>query len=810
MMFKNNFKIALRTLKKNKIYTGINLFGLTVGIAAVLLIFRMVSYELSFNKSFKNYDRIVRVVSEIERPSGLSFSVCTPTPAMDVMENTMSQFEKMSRVRELWGSLTIQNPDGGAPLKKFGTTGGETAFFIETAFFDIFDFDWLAGDSKSALNEPHSIVLTKNWAEKCFDNWEDAIGKTVNLDNLYPLTVKGIIEDLPTNIDFSFPFLVSYQTIKTDPNYFFYSSNWGSCSSNDQVYALLHSKDQFDAANESIAKVGDEEYNKDDRGRKRYHVLQPISDLHFNEEYGTSGRHRTSKSRLKVLGFIGLLIMIMACFNFINLATAQSMLRAKEVGVRKTLGGRRGQLVNQFMTETGLIVLISVLLGANLAVISAPLLKYVSDVPDSEPFLSQPIIWGFLGLTTLIVTALAGLYPSLTLANFKPVRALNNNVSKSTFGGAMIRKSLVVLQFGIAQALIIGAIITLMQLDFIRNKDLGFNQDLIYTFNFNSDSSTIARQTALKEKLLQLPSIQTVSFSSDQPFSGNNWSTNWKYGTSPEDADFHINLKFCDANYQEAYGIRMLAGKWLEHSDTMKQAIVNMTTLSRLGINDPKDAIGQIVRLGGRQPLQLVGVTEDFHTHDLREQFQPHLMTTRKDYYFEAGVKINPENPEKSIAAIQRVFDEVLPEQIFSGGYLDENIAAFYQNDNRLASACKGFGFLAILISCLGLFGLATHAAAQRIKEIGIRKVLGASTAGIINLLSKDFLKLVLLALLFASPLAYFFMNDWLNDFVFRIDIGWWVFIAAGISAIVIAFITVSYQAVRAALMNPVKALRDD
>jgi ABC-type antimicrobial peptide transport system permease subunit len=242
----------------------------------------------------------------------------------------------------------------------------------------------------------------------------------------------------------------------------------------------------------------------------------------------------------------------------------------------------------------------------------------------------------------------------------------------------------------------------------------------------------------------------------------------------------------------------------------MKQAVVNMTTLDRLGIADPKDAIGQTVKLGGRRPLKLVGVTEDFHTHDLRRQFQPHLMTTRKEYYFEAGVKIRPENPQKSIAAVQSVFDEVLPEQIFSGNYLDENIAAFYQNDSRLAAACKGFGFLAILISCLGLFGLATHAAAQRIKEIGIRKVLGASTSGIISLLSKDFLKLVFIALVFASPLAYSFMNEWLNDFVFRIDIGWWVFVIAGISAVIIAFLTVSYQAIRAALMNPVKALRDE
>ncbi len=810
-MFKNNLKVAFRTLRKNKIYTTINILGLTIGIAASLLIFRMVSYELSFNKNFEHYDRIVRVVSTVKTPEeGEKGSVCLPIPAMDVMESTVSQFEQFTRIREVWPTITIPNPNGGAPLKKFKLESGQTAFFAEAPFVKIFNLRWLAGEAESALAEPNTIVLTQSWAEKCFDFWEDAMEQTVLIDNIFPVTVKGVIEDLPKNCDFPAPFLISYPTVVNNADYFFLGDHWGSCSSNDQAFALMNDLNQWEAANEVLATVGKEEYTDESGIQKKVHLLQPLSNLHYNEDLGHSGTHRTSKTRLKVLSFIGILILIMACFNFINLATAQAMMRAKEVGVRKTLGGRRGQLIGQFMSETGVIVLIAVVLGANLAVMASPLLNHVSDVPEELPFLSNPLVLGFLTITSILVTALAGLYPSITLANFRPVRALNNKVGNRTFGGASVRKSLVVLQFIIAQALIVGAIITILQLDFVRSKDLGFKKDLVYYFNFNSDSLTIARQQGLKQGLLQIPSVEKVSFSSDQPFSGNTWTSNFRYGSHPEDEPFGISLKFCDADYQETYGINLLAGRWLQPSDTMREAVINQTVLRKLGIHDPSEAIGQKLRLGGRPEVPIVGVTEDFHTHSLRRQHEPLMMTTRKVFYWEAGLKIRPDEINKSLAAINKTFDEVLPEQVFEGQFLDENIAQFYQDDSRLSATCKGFGFLAILISCLGLFGLATHAAAQRIKEIGVRKVLGASVTGIIGLLSKDFLKLVLIALVIASPIAWFFMNNWLDNFVFRIDLEWWVFGLAGFVAMVIAFLTVSYQSIKAALANPIESLRNE
>jgi putative ABC transport system permease protein len=810
-MFLNNLKISLRTLRKNKTYTIINMVGLTAGIAAVLLIFRVVNYELGFNKNFQHYDRIVRVVGDINLPDGdMRHSVCIPAPAGELLVSSIPQFEKSSRVKEIWNTLTVPNPSGGAPLKKLNPEDDQTAFMAEPDFLQIFDCQFLAGEAATALSQPNRIVLTQKMAEKCFDRWEDAVGKTILLDNLFPVEVTGVIADFPSDCDIQAPYLVSYSTLKGKEFYYARDDgDWDSCSSNDQVYALFSGPDQMAAANAAVALVGKERYTRDGVQRKK-HLLQPLSDLHYNEDYQNSGSHLIPKSRLNVLSAIGLLILALACFNFINLATAQASLRAKEVGVRKTLGSARGQLVAQFMSETGVIVVAAVGLGAALAAMAAPLLRHVSDVPAEVPFLSNPSVLGFLVATAVVVTLLSGLYPSLALAGFQPVQALRSNASKSMAGGSGLRKSLVVAQFAIAQCLIIGAIITIMQLDYIQTHDLGFKKDLVYTFGFGVDSTTLQRQTGLRQSLLQIPGVTSVSLSSDQPFSGNTWQGNFRYGTRPKDEDFSTTIKFADDKYMETYGIKMLAGRWLAPSDTMKEVVVNRTLLTRIGVKDPQEAVGQNYLLWGSRKLTIVGVTEDFHTHSFRQPHLPLTLSSDKEFFAEAGINIRANNPTATVAAIQKAFDTVLPEQVFDGSFLDENVARFYEDDRRLATTCKGFGLLAILISCLGLFGLATHAAQQRVKEIGVRKVLGATTAGIVQLLSKDFLLLVAVALVVASPLAYFLMNKWLEDFVFRIDIKWWVFVLAGVVAVVVAFATVSYQSVKAALANPVKSLRSE
>jgi predicted permease len=803
-----------RNLARNKTTSVINVFGLAVGVAAVLLIYRIVHYELSFNKNFDRYDRIARIVRYDKNREGEDWMTCVPTPAGNAIRQSVPQFEEFARAKEVWPGVAVPNPGGGAPQKKFSVNSPEIAFFTEPSFFKIFNLTWLAGDAKTALQDIGTVVLSKTLAQKCFGSPEAAMGETLVLDNVVTVTVRGVVNDLPANCDFPLSLLISWPTLTANPSIYYYDEkSWSNCGSNNQAYALLKAPPQWDAAAAVLAKVGEKEYAEERRNNPGVteHRLQPLSDLHYNADLYNSGFRTVTKNRLKVLSFIGLMVLAMACFNFINLSTAMATERAKEVGVRKTLGSSRGQLVRQFMGETAAVTAISMLLGLNLATFCLPLLKHISDVPAGIPFLTDARMWAFFLVTGLMVTLLAGFYPALVLAGFDPVKAFKSKAfAVGNKRDLRVRQGLVVLQFSIAAALITGAIVTLGQLDYIRKKDLGFDKNLIYTFYLQNDSLSVTKFETLRQRLLQLPAVERLSFSSDHPASDNTWDTGFSFPTGAEEAPFSIGLKFADPDYRETYGLRLLAGAWYQPCDTIRQGVVNQTFLKKMGIGSPEEVIGHDLKLAGGRLVKITGVVEDFHAHSLHQPITPILITTRKNLYFNAGVKIHPDDLAVTTAAIQKTFDEVYPEQVFTGRFYDERIARLYEDENRFSNTCKGFAGLAVLIACLGLFGLSIHAAARRTKEIGIRKVLGASAAGLVGLLSKDFLKLVIVALLIASPLAYFFMEKWLQDFAYRIDIQWTVFALAGVVAVAVAFLTVSFQSVKAALANPVKSLRSE
>ena len=812
-MLQTHFLLALRTLRKNRVYAAINIFGLAVGVAACLLLFRLVHYELSFNTHHRHHDRIVRVVSHTFNPAeGEGFGAGITLPATDMLRSSVPQFAAFALIHQTWPTITVPDAPGSRMGKKFSTDEEhEMGIFVEPAFCQIFDYQWLAGDAQSALGQPNSVVLRESMAKKCFGSWQAAVGQTVIMDNLVTLVVRGVVADQPPNSDLPFHVMIAYETVKSYPDSYNYHPGWGSTSSNDQAFALLNSPDQFAAADAVVSTVGQEEYSKNKRGATKVHHLQRLADMHFDDRFESPGIYLASKSRLTVLSAIGLLILVMACFNFINLATAQAAGRAREVGVRKTLGSSRGQLIRQFMSETTVIVLAAVVLGSGLAALLAPQLKYISDVPDALPFLGDPVLLGFLALLTVVVSVVSGAYPALVLSGFNPVRALKNDLSARTIGGLSLRKALVVLQFVIAQALIVGTLVVVSQMDFIRQKDLGFQPALAYTVNgISSDSSSLARLDIFKQKLLQLSAVEAVSFASDVPSSSNDWTSNFALGRGSEDAPVDTELKFVDADYFKTYGLRFVAGHGMAPSDTLREAVVNQTLLRKLGINNPEEALNKELHLGRRRWIQVVGVVEDFHAHSVHKPIDPVVISTRKEYYGTAGIRIRPEKMDATVASIQQVFEATFPEQVFTGQFLDESIAEFYRDEQRFSAMCKGFAGLAILISCLGLFGLASHTARQRTKEIGVRKVLGASVAGITGLLAKDFLKLVVVAIVIASPLAWWAMQRWLEDFEYRINIQWWVFVLAGSAAISVAFLTVSFQSVKAALANPVKSLRSE
>lgn len=810
-MLTNYFKLALRNLLKNKLYTGINLVGLSIGIAATILIYRIITYELSYNKHFKNYDRIVRVIVDGKNKiTGNHYQNQGMTlPAMDVIKRSVPQFKTTTKIKEFWPTIAVPNPSGGAPLKKFNTEEPSVAFFVEPAFFEIFDYQWLAGNAQSALNEVNTIVLTKSLAEKCFGDATQAIGQTIIMDNLEPyLRVEGVVNDPTPTSDFPITAFVSYPTFRAHPEFYFYSDDWGSTSTNNQFFALLNDPTQADATNQVLAGIGQEHYETDRGSRK--HMLQPLSDLHYNEDLGTSGSHVMDKKKLWILGMIGFLILIMACFNFINMANAQSVTRIKEVGIRKTLGVSNGALMSGFLLETGLLVLCGILLGAGIAFVTTPVLQHISPLPaDISLFSDFGLILFLLGLF-VVVTLLAGLYPASVLTSFQPVKIFRSDYDKGFGSGVMLRKVLVVIQFVIAFGLIISTVVTLSQLSFIQNMNLGFNKDLVYTFGYNNDSLTQSRLGTLKNRVTAIPGVENMSVSSDMPSSGNTWSSNWSLSQGKEDAPFSISIKYCDEDFQKTYDIKLLSGRWLNQSDTAREAVLNRTALLKYGITNVDSMIGSPIRLGGGQPMILVGVAEDYHSHSAHEPLEALLMTSYNKFYFLASVKLKDANIHATTAAIANIYNDMFPEQVFKGTFYDTEIQRFYETDTKFTALCKGFALLAVLISCLGLFALASFAISRRLKEIGVRKVLGATTGNIVGLISKDFLILVMVAFFIAAPLSWYFMNQWLQGFVYRTDISWWMFVVAMVLVLTLAMVTVSTQAVKASWTNPVKSLRSE
>ena len=811
-MLKNYIAIPIRKISRHKGLNLLNVLGLSIGIAAVMLIYQMISYELSFNKNFTNYHRIVRMVGERNNPeSGQSFQSGLATAAMISAQQTVPQFAASTRVRLYRPTIIVPGATDGAPLKKFELTGQDLAVFAEPSWFRIFDSQPLAGEQATALVEPGAVVISRKLAETCFDRWENATGRTILLDN-EPMTVRGVMDDAPANCDLPVRMVISYATLLAKPDKYDYIENWGRNRGNDQLYALLDENASFKAANDAVGQVGVKEYASVSNSRQigtNRHFLQPLSDLHFDSRFGSPGGRMVDRSRLWILAVIGLLILFMGCFNFINLSTAQALNRAKEVGVRKTLGSSRTQLFWQFMSETGMMVLFAVGIGILIFLVAEPLVQNISQLHEVDPWYEQPATWLFLFGLVLLATGLSGFYPAMILTGFKPVLAIKNqtgNHSKSD----RIRNGLVVLQFAIAQVLLIATVISVQQMRFIQNTDLGLDKDLVYLFRVANTAETQAKFSTLKQRILGLPGVSAMTMTNLPPSSEGSWQTSFTVGQGKEEQPFNVTYLFGDADFQKTFGVELLAGRWYGPSDTTTGYIINETLMHKVGIADPEAALGVPLRLEGDPFYPILGVVKDFNSKPLQAGYEPMVIASYRGLYALGGVKLTPGHIAATTQSIKRVFDELYPEQVFVARFFDDIIANFYEAEDRFAATCKGFSMLAILIACMGLFGLALHSAQQRTKEIGIRKVLGADAFRLIGLLTVDFLKLVIMALLVATPVAYFLMDKWLQGFVFHVPIQWWVFFITGALSVSIAFITVSFQSIRAARTNPVKSLRNE
>jgi len=806
-MIRNYSSIAWRNIKRNKVYAAINISGLAVGIAACLILFIVIQYELSYDKFQPNYKHIYHVAAKIKSAAGDGFGEGIPYPAYDALRTQFPDVVTGAMFQNYNSQVTGLSSDdvNSASNKKFLEETG--IFFSDPNFFSIFQYKWLAG-SAQALKNPNAAVITKKLAEKYFGEWGNAMNKILKLDNAAIVQVSGVLDDIPQNTDFPLSLIASYETMKKYPDTYGYTDRWGSVTSSFQAFMLLPSNVSASSINKRLLAFSNEHYNADKKDIfKTYQFLQPLSDIHFNKQIGNFGDHITSRTTLWTLSLIGIFIIIMACINFINLSTAQAVRRSKEVGMKKVLGGTRIQLFRQLMGETCIIVVTATVLAAIIASICLPYVKNIASIQEKLKLLNTSTIL-FMTFVTIVVTILAGAYPSIILSGFKPALALKNKITSASIGGISIRRGLVITQFAISQVLITGTIIAISQMNFVHQANLGFNKEAILVINSNVDSSVNVRQPAFKQKLLDIPGVRSVSFSSDVPSSETNSSGNFAYDHKP-DENFEVYRKMADEDYFKTYGLTIIAGRSYDKSDTTKEVVVNETLVRKLGVKKPADVIGHEMRVGGLwRPI--VGVVKDFKTNSLREAIKPLVIGERNKRYYYTGIKLNTLHLNEVTKKIEAAWNQFFPEYVYTPTFMDDRINEFYKEENQLSLLYKIFAAIAIFISCLGLYGLVSFMAAQRTKEIGIRKVLGASVANIIYLFSKEFTVLILIAFAIAVPVAYYMMRGWLNNFAFRINMNIWVFILAIVCSVVIAWITVGYKSIRAAMSNPVKSLRTE
>ena len=796
-MLRNYFTTTWRALIGNKSYGAINVTGLTLSLACCLLLCVVVTHELSYDAYHRRADRIYRVETRKIQPEGTDTYPGAPLGVASALRTDFPEIEKVTTINFHDSRLISVRRANGSEVKF-----KESLVFVDEDLFSVFDYQWIAGNPRTALAEPNAVVVTQRYAERYFGTTSAALGQTIALDNRLDLKITGVLQNPPTNTNFPFNLLVSSATQKSLDEQF-NPNQWGGWSVNAQTYVLLTENADPQTVESRFPKMWDK-YHGGGISKTRGSSLLALKELHFSGNY--SGRSVEWKT-IYIMAIIGVFLILTACINFVNLATAQSIKRSKEVGIRKVLGSRRGQLIGQFLGETGLLTLVATLLAVGLAFLLLPSVSSLLAIPVTGQSLLNPTVLLFLAVAWVTVSLLSGLYPALVLSSFQPVQAIKNKITSRRAGGTSLAKTMVVLQFAISQVLLIGTVIVARQMDLFREADLGFDQESIVTVPIPTQDE--GKLNYLRTQLTRLPEIQHVSFSFNSASAESNFMGELAYQTSHGEVTIRTQFKLADAHFIPTYGIQLLAGKGLPDVDSSSQIVVNEVFLQRMGIQSPQAALGEIIR-NGEQALQIVGVARNFHVNSLHQPIDPAIIGINSKFFFQAGIKIASSGAgrQKAVAHIERVWTRTFPDQIFSYAFLDETLNQAYQREDRTFYLVNLFSGIAIFISCLGLYGLVSFLAVQRTKEIGIRKVMGASVTSLVALLLRDFIKLVLVAFLIASPVAWWTMQRWLQGFAYRVSISWWIFALVGGLAVIITLLTVGLQAIKAAVANPVKSLR--
>jgi putative ABC transport system permease protein len=818
-MIKNYFKVAFRNFWRHKLFTFINVIGLSIGISAALVIYLLVHYDFTFDKFHKNGDRIYRVVTNFSFSGspGNNPGICGPLPW--AVKNEVTGLQLAAPIFRL-SQPNVTVPNGSKASSRFKIQ--DNIILADGDYFQLFEYKWLAGSAKLALAAPYQVVLTSEQAEKYFPgvSYDQMLGRTVIYDTL-KTTVSGIVQTFKQNTDLVFHDFISFPTAFSNPSLKeqLRLHNWGGISPEYQFFIKLAPQATVTHIEKQINDIEKRNY-KGRPGVTEEFALQPLADIHFNNLYGTFNGRVADKTTLLELSGIALFLLLLGCINFINLTTAQSAQRAKEIGIRKTMGSSRKQLIVQFISETFLLTITAVIVSAAMTPV---ILKFFAGfIPTGVQTVSiaQPNVILFVVLLTIVVSISSGFYPAMVLSGYKPISVLKNQAGKGQeTRKALLRKSLTVAQFAIAQFFIMATILVSKQIYYALHKDLGFKKDAILIINSPWKNRQERLNQVLLNKFRAIPQVDMISMGRDAPTSDDSHSTEGAYKDGKKEIKMeNLGLKFGDENYIKVYHIKLLAGRNLQPNDTSRAFLVNNTLAKQIGFKTPQDAVGKVIsKFNGDKDMLIAGVVADFNQESIHAAIGPLAILTSTNFYFNGTfhIALKPQTTKgdewkTAITSMEKAWKQVYPDDDFEYQFFDESIARLYANEQNTVSLLDWATGLSILISCLGLLGLTIYTTTQRTKEIGVRKVLGATVTQIVMLLSTEMARLIVLAFMIVSPVAWWVMNKWMQNFADHTNISWWVFALSGGGMLLTALFTSGFRTIKAALENPVKSLRSE
>lgn len=813
-MIKNYLKTALRSFRRHKLFTFINIIGLAIGISAALVIFLIVNYDFTFDKNVKDSDRIYRVVSDYSYQGEPFYNSGVTGPLAEAAKNEATGLDVIAPLFTQSYKVTIQTKTP----EKFKN---QDVVYADKTYFDLFPRQWLAGSAKNSLNAPFQVVLSSKQAQKYFPSlsYDQIIGKQVIYADSIKTTVTGIVAEPIGNTDMDFHDFVSHSTMKSVKDLSKRLTQWGSTTSNSQMFVKLAPKTTpaniIGQLNRLLLKNSDAAHRNS--GYKASFNLQALSDLHFNSHYGTYNKPVANKTTLYLLMAVASFLLLLGCINFVNLTTAQASQRAKEIGIRKTMGSTRSQITVQYLTETFLVTILAVVISMVLAPF---ILKLFSDFISADitfnPF-NQPVIIVFAILLTIVVSFVSGFYPAMVLSKFQPVQVLKNqaHAGSNKTRNAWLRKSLTVTQFIIAQFFIMATILVSKQIYYVLHKDLGFKKDAIVNVFMPYYTKNKSLKDVYMQKIKQLPQVDLLSRGGDLP-SSDGWNSNdATYRDGKKEIKTELYTKSGDENFIKVYHIKLMGGRNVTMADTANAMMINETYAHIIGFKNATDAIGKYVEFGPKQKRQVVGIFNDFHQASLHAAVKPLAIFPQMYNMDGLHIALKPETAggnewKVATAAMEKEWKTLFPDDDFEYHFFDDSIAKMYAKEQQISKLLTWAMGLSIFISCLGLLGLAMFTTGARTKEIGVRKVLGATVAQIVTLLSRELVLLVLLAFVIVTPLAVWGMNKWMQNFADHTSLSWWVFVLSGAGMLLTALITLSSQTIRAATANPVKSLRSE